>query len=1178
MSNTVVQRRLQIIIDETGAQQALDKLTKSADKLEKEIAAGTAAGRDMAKELVKLESTKGRMDELSKVISGKVAPSFRQVSGAVNKLRNELALMSADTPGYAEKFARFKEVSATFETMKGKVNGVRTAAKSFFSEIKTIAVGVTVGNAITGITEAITGFIGGAISGAGKLSDELADIKKATGLTTGEIEKLNSELSKSNTRTASADLRKLAVALGQAGEAATSENILALDKINVALGDEFGGNAQEIGNILSVLRNNLQDIKTGNYGTDIEFIGNALNVLGASGLATAPVVSDIANRIAGVAQTFGVSSGQILGVGASFQELGINTERGSTAYIKLLQRMAGKTEEFAKVAGVPLEQFKNLVNTDINEALLLVAKNSKAAADSNTGFAATLKELDSDGAGASELLSKLAANGDLVRQKISLASAAIKDNSSILAEFETKNTTLGAQMEKLSKNIASAFSSSTLRNAVSGLVRLLNDLFDTTNKQDKAFQQAQVAFEKTTKTLDPLYDRYLKLKNQTTLNIEEQQELNTLIQKIADIVPSAATAIDEYGNAIDINTGKLANWRETQKDFIKDLNRDAINSLQDDVETALTQLSRYTIELQTKLRINDTEGAIIVQSIIAKKKDAALKAAEELEKKYGVDLPLALQESINKIKESIGLATKIDGGILYLPSDSIAPGTEKKKPGTPVGGDKSSGRSRRIKSAKDDLAELLKELQRIETELFQNSLDPYQKRLDQIARKYQELLARSGKNIEVRQRILKDLLAETQQLNKEFAAAAEEEMAATKKQFEEAQKTEDQGNAEAERNGLKDAEDVVSKNSRNRLAAAELAALQTSFALRRNFTAKAQLNDIEAQKKYLTLKTNQEIANGNYTANEIKVIRENLAQQIADLESNANIQVLDNLANQAESFLSGYTAITDVISSLDEARLSRLEDTYDREQNGLRKLLDQKLISQREYNNRSASLDDKLQKEKATIAKKEHKRAQIIGTTQVLIDAARGAIGLWARPGFPANIPLLILLAAQAAASIVKINSQKAPTFSTGGIPDGPRHSSGGIALMSRGQKIGEMEGGEAIINRDVTAANRPLINQLISAGKANDFNPIMPGWYSTPTSRLNVGRISSAVGNAYYAGGGLAPMPIGADPSAALNTAMLQALLTRLNQPIYANLVYGQYETVNNTVNSIRREGSITA
>ena len=312
------------------------------------------------------------------------------------------------------------------------------------------------------------------ITGAGKVSDELANVQKATGLTAAEVRQLNSELGRIDTRTTTNDLREIAVGLGQAGQEISSSAIAAIDKINVALGDEFGEGSREIANTLSVLRNGFQDIKTANYGQDVLRIGNALNELGANGLATAPIISDITKRVAGAAGQYRIAAGDVLGLAATFQELGINVERGSTAYVRLLNKIAGEPDKFARVvraAGLDVNLFNKQVNEDLQGAFITVAKAAKIAGASNTDFANILGELGTEGVGVSELLGKIGQNSDLLAQKSKLAGDSLQRTSSITAEFNTKNNNLQAQLDKLGKEFARVFSSRTVIDGITAIVQ-----------------------------------------------------------------------------------------------------------------------------------------------------------------------------------------------------------------------------------------------------------------------------------------------------------------------------------------------------------------------------------------------------------------------------------------------------------------------------------------------------------------------------------------------------------------------------------------------------------------------------------------------------------------------------------------------------------------------------------
>ena len=299
--------------------------------------------------------------------------------------------------------------------------------------------------------------IGMVVRGAGKslvdFEENSANIAKTLGVTTERAKELSTELLKIDSRSSVEELQKIATIGGQLG---ISENDIigfttAVDKLNVALGDEFTGGADEITTVIGGLRNVFSDIKTDNVEDDLLGIGNALNALGASGSATAPIVSDFAGRIGGVGIPLGLTTGQVLGLSATLQELQVNSERGGTAVTKILQKMTTNTAEFAKLAGIPLKEFEQMVNTDLFGAFNKVVDGTKKSGKNATELGRILDKLGVDGAGASEVFLKLSSNTELLTKNTKLSTDALKEQDSITAEFNVKNNTLGATIEKLTK-------------------------------------------------------------------------------------------------------------------------------------------------------------------------------------------------------------------------------------------------------------------------------------------------------------------------------------------------------------------------------------------------------------------------------------------------------------------------------------------------------------------------------------------------------------------------------------------------------------------------------------------------------------------------------------------------------------------------------------------------------
>lgn len=609
--STPVNKTVNIYINQASAERALANLQQKAEKLNKSIERGRKEGKDMVEAIGKLDQTKAKITELTAVLDGRMAPSLRQMRSHAKDLHRELINMSEDAPGYAAKFREFEKVSASLQQMETRMRAVgRTiqtitpATNSFISNIKTIAVGTIVGNTVQAGLDKFMGYFTGIVSGNAKMSDSLANVKKATGLTADEVKRLNSELSKVNTRTKSEELREIAVGLGQIGEAANLKNIVNVDKIVVALQDEFGGGAKEITTVLGILRNNLQDIKTGNYGEDVLHIGNALNLLGAEGLATAPVITDFANRMAGEGETFGMTAGQILGISAAMQELGITPERGATAFNKIVKKITADVDQFAtiaKYAGVSSQEFTELVNKDVTAAFMKVAEGAKIAGASNVNFGKIMKDLDTDGAGAGEVLAKIAQNAELVNEKVTLATKALKEDSSIIEEFNTKNNNLAATLEKIGRRMASWFTNGNMGRMIETIANQFARLIGAVNKTEEAFsdleKQKKVVAD-LQNNVAPLISEYEELAKkakavggESKLAKDEQDKLKTAFKGITEAIPLAITQFDQYGRAIGISTEKAKEFIKYQKLALQQKNASLIKSTRDDIAEAARQAS-----------------------------------------------------------------------------------------------------------------------------------------------------------------------------------------------------------------------------------------------------------------------------------------------------------------------------------------------------------------------------------------------------------------------------------------------------------------------------------------------------------------------------------------------------------------------------------------------------------
>lgn len=434
-----------------------------ANQLEKEL---KDANREAAKYKQNVVDVKAVLDNLS-------GASLKDLLATQKKMTAELSSMTRGTKEWVQASEKIKQVDAEIKNTRASMRSAEVQQQSWLSKgadgfnkyFGVITAGLA---AFTGIIFSIKQMI----QGNADLDDSLANIRKTTGMTTQEVNALNESLSKINTRTSREELRQIAVVAGQLG--ISKDQVLgftkSVDQLNVALGDEFTGGAEAVATEMGKIRNVFTDIKSDNVAEDMLHIGNAINELGAAGFATGPVMADFSNRIGGVGISLGLTSGQVLGMSATLQELNVNAERGGTAVSKIMQKMTTDTASFAQVAGMDVKEFTELVNKDLYGAFIKVVEGSQKGGTSATAMGKILNDLGVDGAGAAEVFTKLGGNTKMLTEKVDLANKSLRETNSITNEFNIKNETLGAKMEKIGKSIRGAFVNNGAKEAIEGIV------------------------------------------------------------------------------------------------------------------------------------------------------------------------------------------------------------------------------------------------------------------------------------------------------------------------------------------------------------------------------------------------------------------------------------------------------------------------------------------------------------------------------------------------------------------------------------------------------------------------------------------------------------------------------------------------------------------------------------
>ena len=327
--------------------------------------------------------------------------------------------------------------------IEGKKDGL---FKRFITGLNTHWGAITqIFGAITGLTVAVRS----SVKAFADMEEAMADARKYTGLTDAAIRDLNEDLKKMDTRTSREELNELAGAAGRLGKT-SKQDILdfveAGNMIKVALGDDLGeGAIDKVGKLAMAFG---EDDKMGLRGAMLA-TGSAVNELAQNSSAQAGYLVDFTARVAGFGKQLGLTQAQIMGFGAVMDENLLRDEMAATAFGNMLTKMQTDTAKFAKIAGMDVKAFTDLLNKDANAAILALADSLKKADPQN--MMKMLDDMGLDGSRAVGVLSTLADKIDDVRARQELATKAYEEATSIGKEYATMNNTVEAGIEKAKK-------------------------------------------------------------------------------------------------------------------------------------------------------------------------------------------------------------------------------------------------------------------------------------------------------------------------------------------------------------------------------------------------------------------------------------------------------------------------------------------------------------------------------------------------------------------------------------------------------------------------------------------------------------------------------------------------------------------------------------------------------
>jgi TP901 family phage tail tape measure protein len=972
-------------------------------------------------------STKNETATVEIIIKGQRAnASMKDMEASVRQLRAQLRRLPADSQEFADKSKELAKVNSRLHKIREDIKGTGSMFQWLGKQVKAFGVLAVAALGFQWLTSQVSNII----RGNAELSDSLADVRKTTGMTAEEARRLNTSLSQLDTRTSTKELRQIAIAAGQLGIAKNDvlKFTAATDKMVVALGDEFTGGAEEVTKVMGGLRAIFKDIQTDKIDQDMLRIGNAINELASAGAATGPITADFANRIGSVGVSLGLTSGQVLGLSATLEELKVGTEKGGTATVKILQRMTTHIKEFAGVANMDVQDFADLVNTDLFGAFGKVLEGAQKSGASATALGAILDNLGVDGAGASEVVTKLGSNMKLLQEKVLLANGALKSTDSIMAEFKMKNSTLGAEMDRLSKGVAGAFTNSAVANGLKSMIGWLADVFDRTKKVSRVLEEERkelmlteaeiltynVGNETRTKLIKELQEKYPAYLKNIDAETVSQQELSEALARVNDNLVNKiilqkqdeklSEQLEEQADA-QIEAGEarvkvLENIARIYEYNQKQMQRGAKVNLKEELGGLPLE-----VQVQELLKADTYTGAGLSRfnkdiESLRTNVDAWRQAEIALssEKMKSNDLDSQKQELLRALGISI---------------DDVGTKTQQVKEKTKEGFVDPD----QLKKDQAELDRLRAKIKELMVENTQFSMDDYERELDNIRRSDRAMRADINKRIKShkeRNEALKVLDEHT--LNEQNAVHKKYTDMVVKEQYEALDKIRED----------KDAHDKAYHQLTSSTMQLELEVMAARFDEEINYRAQnaEEVKALEEAKE----KALQEIRD-KYASRSAKAQDKDWKQQVDRYR---------DLHNQMAGIVQSHQQLEEM-KQRQEAERDDLK--YDHDLTTLQRQLDRKVISQAEYDERLQLLDADKQNRERVEMDRRHRAEKDAARYSATLNLAEAVMEIWSKhAAYPPVAAALTALAGGAYAfQMATINEQDIPAYAGGGMvkPDG---------------------------------------------------------------------------------------------------------------------------------------------
>lgn len=378
--------------------------------------------------------------------------SINELKQAYNQLSEELNQLNTKSKEFNEKQKDLKDLKKNIENATGAIskqsNSWQTAVKNLTAYV-----------GLFGVFNAIKDTVTSAIKKNFEYSSSLTDIRKVSGLTMQDVNKLSEELAKIDTRTSIDGLAQLAyegakLGMGKYGVDGMAQFVKAADKINVAIGEEMGEEALPA---LSKMVETMGLIPKMGIEKAMLATGSAMFKLSSTSTSTSTNIVEFAKRLTGVSRTAGITADQLLALGSASDSLFLMPEVSATAMSKFIVALQKNHNLIEKDLGIQQGTIKNMYAAGhAMDAIVLVLEKMRDKGNMNA-LGSIFKDLGSDGQRLITAMVTMSKNVDVLKDHLYESKEAFEEATAVTNEYTMQQQSAAGILDRANNLWEKAF-------------------------------------------------------------------------------------------------------------------------------------------------------------------------------------------------------------------------------------------------------------------------------------------------------------------------------------------------------------------------------------------------------------------------------------------------------------------------------------------------------------------------------------------------------------------------------------------------------------------------------------------------------------------------------------------------------------------------------------------------